>query len=83
MNKVGQKYNPCIALDKDLSASPSFSRVEISIAVGRGQSTYESIDSKSQYEKSELDQDEEISNMRAAQVLKFDCHILPRSRQGG
>lgn len=79
--EMSRKFNqstllyPTIKIDKSLKNLPAFSRLEISVSVGRPSQGYEDINRRAQSEKSEDDQDVEIANIFSQQILRFDCTL--------
>jgi predicted phage tail protein len=67
--------DPFILIDRLILESPVIDRVEISITAGSTNSSYERIDLRSKFEKSEQDQDAEIVSVSAPQILRFDGMI--------
>ena len=67
--------DPFVLIDRLILESPVIDRVEISITAGSTNSSYERIDLRSKFEKSEQDQDAEIVSVNAPQILRFDGMI--------
>ena len=75
-----------ILLDKNDNFSPSYKKIEIVIATGAGSSSIDSIQSKSSFETSIENQDEEINSLQVPQSLIFSgnlsVHVDEESRKG-
>ena len=68
-------YDPYLLLDKHMIDEPFTSRVELTVCVGLSNSTSEKLNLRAPFERSNLDQDAEISSTVSPQIIKFDCKI--------
>ena len=72
---VNEIYDPYILIDKDNTSTPSHSRIELSVYCGQTNETIDDIDRRASFEKSEIDQDQEIESLRTPQILRFEGSI--------
>lgn len=69
--------DPVIILDKNIANIPVFSRVEVSISIGKSSQSYEIVSHRARDEESAVDQDVEIDNLFSQQILRFDASVAP------
>lgn len=70
-----EKYDPYILLDKNSFRNNFVSRVELTVSVGLSNSNQEKLELRAPFERSNLDQDAEISDLLTPQILKFDSTL--------
>jgi predicted phage tail protein len=78
-NKI---IDPLIIVDRNIANVPVFSRVEISVSIGKSSQSYEVLNNRARDEESEIDQDVEIDNLFSQKITRFDASIAPNVIKG-